>query len=755
VYGNAHQPLWGEDTLLARAPKDPRVPAPWDTDDDAWHAEMRLTGSTPPLAPQRARGKRATGVYGNAHQPLWGEDTLPARVPKDPRVPAIAGYDRMGLSADLQDAILHHYEKELVRAARERRAKELLGLSHRDPTPTAAQCKPHKSELDALTLADAVGYDLWTVAPKISKRYADVTTSGDKPSLVEIALGDSQRGAGLAPADTARGVRATANCFLSWHMAAPLLELVAAQRAQEEKDDTPIFVWNNLFMIRQVSAAPNDFGAIFGTTVPECGFTLAFLDPWDAPSMLTRIWCLAEIYHTVRHRCRLDVAMSAAGRVAFERALIKDFDSITAALSKIDVRKAEAARPGERDKIMAMVEADVGCQRLNELVLEKMRGWVADAGRGALAVLPAAERATSTLIDRVAKLLQDQGKLNEARLLFEERMVGCQAAFGDADPKTLTSINDLADLLQAQGRLDEAQPHFEEALARRRANSHDRLSQIPWLTSMCDLGTLLRSTGRVEKAIELLQRALKGRRAALGDDHPDTLTTMGKLGMALKAVGRWEEAQPLLEEALEGRAVRFGAAHPKTLSAINNLGMLRMAQGRLDVVRPLYVEALAGRRAQLGDNHPKTVTSITNLGKLLHEEGKLVEAHKLLKEAEERGRDNPDLGVEHPRTLTAINTHGLLMLAQGQLGEARKRFEEVCGVRKLVFGDTHPDTLNSIGNLGVLMLAEGKLDEALPLMERALAGIRNVRGNEHSHTRKFEKAIAELLLQKAARTSNV
>jgi hypothetical protein len=47
-------------------------------------------------------------------------------------------------------------------------------------------------------------------------------------------------------------VRATANCFLSWHLVAPLLELVAAQRAQEEMDGAPIFVWNwnNLFMIR-------------------------------------------------------------------------------------------------------------------------------------------------------------------------------------------------------------------------------------------------------------------------------------------------------------------------------------------------------------------------------------------------------------------------------------------------------------------------------------------------------------------------
>jgi tetratricopeptide (TPR) repeat protein len=316
-----------------------------------------------------------------------------------------------------------------------------------------------------LTLADAIGYDLHTVAPRISKRYADVTAEGDKPSLVEIALGDAQRGAGLAPADAARGVRATANCFLSWHMAAPLLELVAAQRAQQEKDGAPIYIWNNLFMIRQVSAAPIDFGAIFDTLVRLCGRTLAFLDPWDAPSMLTRIWCLAEIYHTVRHGCRLDVAMSAAGRVAFERALVADFDSITTALSKIDVKKAEAARPGERDEIMAMVEAGVGCQRLNELVLEQMRGWVADAGRGALAALPQAERATSTLINQVARLLHDQGRLDEARPLLEEALAGQFKVLGDAHPYTLNASGNLGMLLADAGALEEALPLVEGALA--------------------------------------------------------------------------------------------------------------------------------------------------------------------------------------------------------------------------------------------------------------------------------------------------
>ena len=53
----------------------------------------------------------------------------------------------------------------------------------------------------------------------------------------------------------------------------------------------------------------HDFNFCFDVAIKATGRTLAFFGPWHAPTMLTRIWCLAEIYHTVRHGCRLDVAV--------------------------------------------------------------------------------------------------------------------------------------------------------------------------------------------------------------------------------------------------------------------------------------------------------------------------------------------------------------------------------------------------------------------------------------------------------------
>ena len=211
--------------------------------------------------------------------------------PAERAVPAVEGQAVMGMSADAMEALLRGLEPELVTAARERRARELLGLTHRDAPPTAERRAPHDEALRAMTLVDAIGYDLWTVAPQVSRRYAALP-NGDRPALVEIMLGDAERCAGLAPADAACGVRTPANCFLSWHMAAKLLELLEAQRAQQKKDGAPLFVWNNLLCVRQVLApgTKHDFNDVFDTVIKGTRFTLAFLDPWHAPSMLTRIW---------------------------------------------------------------------------------------------------------------------------------------------------------------------------------------------------------------------------------------------------------------------------------------------------------------------------------------------------------------------------------------------------------------------------------------------------------------------------------
>jgi hypothetical protein len=71
------------------------------------------------------------------------------------------------------------------------------------------------------------------------------------------------------------------------------------------------------------------------------------------------------------------------------------------------VRTAQAFIPADRDMILRVAQETVGLSKLNEFVLGRMREWLAEAGKKALARLSDAKRGTSGLIDNVVARLGD------------------------------------------------------------------------------------------------------------------------------------------------------------------------------------------------------------------------------------------------------------------------------------------------------------------------------------------------------------
>ena len=108
---------------------------------------------------------------------------------------------------------------------------------------------------------------------------------------------------------------------------------------------------------------------------------------------------------------------------------------------------------------------------------------------------------TLASVSNLAGLLQAQGKLAEAELLFRRALEGYEQQLGAQHPDTLTSVNNLAGLLQARDKLAEAEP--------------------------------------------LCRRVLECREQQLGALHPDTLGSVYNLSVLLKAQGKLAEAEPL------------------------------------------------------------------------------------------------------------------------------------------------------------------------------------------------------------------
>ncbi|KAL1503824.1 hypothetical protein AB1Y20_012291 [Prymnesium parvum] len=391
----------------------------------------------------------------------------------------------------------------------------------------------------------------------------------------------------------------------------------------------------------------------------------------------------------------------------------------------------EMARAIAKQYTLHVVERhEGGVGAITASVCEALRTWLADEGRAALAWLPEKKRGTSLLIANLGRLLQAQGRLDEAGALFHEDLEACRATLGNRHPSTLISINSLGGLLQDQGQLDEAGALYREALEARRETLGDRHPDT--LASINNLGRLLQAQGRLKEAEVLYRETLEARHETLGNRHPSTLTSINNLGGLLQAQGRLEEAGSLFREDLEVSRETLGNRHPSTLASINNLGGLLQAQGRLQEAEVLYREALEAYRETLGNNHPSTLTSINNLGVLLKAQGRLEEAELLYREALTVHRKA--LGNRHPSTLTSINNLGMLLKAQGRLDEAEALFRETLEARRVTLGKCHPSTLTSINTLGLLLQAQGRLEEAEALIREALEARRETLGNSHPST---------------------
>eukprot|EP00808_Paulinella_micropora_P015242 g62684.t1 len=568
-------------------------------------------------------------------------------------------------------------------------------------------------------------------------------TADQKCSYVEL-LARSQD-----PQDRA-GV-ATATVFLShaWkYTFKQVVEAIAAHWPDKDNVRSQTFLWFDIFTVNQHQTStvdPDFWFEAFRENVRTIGRTVLILSPWRNPVPLTRSWCLWEIFCTRLTKASFEICLSPTEVTDFEHTLVKDFDSILGALSRIDVKKAEAGKKEDQEKILALVEGmQGGPHELNKAVLSEMRAWVVQAGRDALKAREGkTDEATLTLMNNLGRLLQDLGDFKGAEEFLRRALEAREKMLGPEHMDTLASVNNLAILLYYQGKLAEAEPLYRRALQGREKTLGAEHPDT--LASVNNLGALLKQQGKVAEAEPLYRRALQGREKTLGAEHPHTLASVNNLGNLLCDQGKLAEAEPLYRRALQGREKMLGAKHPDTLASVNNLGVLLKQQGKLAEAEPLFRRALQGQEKTLGADHPSTLHSVNNLGNLLCEQGKVAEAEPLLRRALQ-GREKT-LGAEHPSTLTSVNNLGVLLYQQGKLAEAEPLYRRALQGLEKTLGAEHPHTLTSVYNLGDLLEKQSKLVEAEALYRRKLQGCEKTLGAENLSTLASVKNLARFLEQ--------
>lgn len=341
---------------------------------------------------------------------------------------------------------------------------------------------------------------------------------------------------------------------------------------------------------------------------------------------------------------------------------------------------------------------------------------------------------------RLARLLYDQGELEEAEALSREALDARRRLFGVGDTAVANSLNDLAEIRNARGHLDEAETLHAEALAiDRRSGLQQRVA-----TDLDNLGVVLRRAGEHDEARRLLEEALAIRRELYGDRHTKVAMSLVNVSAALREAGEYDEAERLLLEALAMRRELLGDRHPHVAIVLGTLGNTRLQAGRHDAARDAYREALEIRRAVFGESHPSVARSLNSLAVVAYHRGDYAGAADRFAEVLEIWEDR--FGEDHPDVLSALNNLGAARREAGDYKAAELVLRDALARRRRVLGDDHPDIGQSLNNLAFVLYRRGALDEAERTFHEALASWRGSLGGDHPRLAYALDGLGRLLL---------
>jgi tetratricopeptide (TPR) repeat protein len=233
-------------------------------------------------------------------------------------------------------------------------------------------------------------------------------------------------------------------------------------------------------------------------------------------------------------------------------------------------------------------------------------------------VLGEEHRSTLYSMDRVAQILVDQNRWDEAESLYREALEVKRRVLGDEDRSTLGTKVNLAVLQGNRGRLDEAETVYRETMEIGR-RVFGEASSLTWMP-MNNMALICTLQGRYDDAERWWRRVLEIHRRWRADSD-QTLFAMSALADVLVRQGHDGEAKALYDECLAAARRR----ESQTIEAYLLLGLARLylAQGelakadfqfqqslRLDSDRPWLFMDRARYQVLIGD-HEATILSLS------------------------------------------------------------------------------------------------------------------------------------------------
>jgi len=315
------------------------------------------------------------------------------------------------------------------------------------------------------------------------------------------------------------------------------------------------------------------------------------------------------------------------------------------------------------------------------------------------------ERHADVASSRVALglLRIEQARYEEAEQLIR---AGLDAArdLPATHPVNVNAMWALGRVLQEQGRYDEAIVALEEALRQTGAGTPQHI------TALTELANTHFYAGNYAASDSLNRLALPLIRQVHGERHPLVADVLINLGAIQFQGGRYAEAEAQYRPALEIIEAFHGPQNPATASALTMLGRSLVHQSRLDEASALLMRALAIQERAYGEDHPRIASILNELGTIaiLQDDLRAAEAHYARAAAIYRSA----YGERHYLLGIATANVASVYLWAEQYARAESLFREALRVYSASLPDDHLDVGITRIKLGRALARQNRLAEA-------------------------------------------
>jgi len=343
----------------------------------------------------------------------------------------------------------------------------------------------------------------------------------------------------------------------------------------------------------------------------------------------------------------------------------------------------------------------------------------------------AAHRETLRVMERLGRAYLETGRLEEAKLLFDQYLDRALQEHPDDAELTLAAMDGLGNVLMQLGRADEAESLQLEAMAgvqRALGEDHDLFVRTTF-----SLGNVYRGQGKIEEAERLYRRALEISQRLHGGDSYEAIRIRWHLARdILTRTKRVEEAEALLRETLDLARGSLGYEHTETNSVVIQLSRVLMAQKKTDEAEQLLRDAIGGFGGIRAIEANDTMSVVGELARLCREQERWPESIRLLEQGIERAIQAH--GDEHLQVAKWMAHLANVMADTGDFTAAVDAARRGLELRERIYGPEHELVAHSLQQSGWFYDCRGDAREAIPLYERAIRMREKLLGETHRET---------------------